>query len=76
MPIITQTLNNINLRTTCAKSINLHTITVEYSLKNVPAKAMFTLTVSEMLLSKVKSVWPPAQQGTGSERVNIYVFTP
>ena len=30
-------------------------VTIEYSLKNVPAKAMFTLTVSEMLLSKVKS---------------------
>ena len=51
-------------------------VTVEYSLKNVPAKAMFTLTVSEMLLSKVKSVLSPAQRGTGSERVNIYVFTP
>ena len=35
MPKFTQTLNINNLRTTCAKSINLHTIRklVEYSLK-------------------------------------------
>ena len=35
MPIITQTLNINNLRTTSAKSINLHTIRklIEYSLK-------------------------------------------
>ena len=39
MPIITQTLNINNLRTTSAKSINLHTSRnlVEYSLKNVEA---------------------------------------
>ena len=38
MPIITQTLNINNLRTTGARSINLHTIRklVEYSLKNFP----------------------------------------
>ena len=40
MPIITQTLNINNLRTTSAKSINLHTIRklVEYSLKNISGK--------------------------------------
>ena len=36
-PIITQTLNISNLRTTSGNSINLHTIRkfVEYSLKNL-----------------------------------------
>ena len=58
MPIITQTLNFNNLRTTSAKSINLHTVRklVEYSLNNVLAKAMFTLTVFEILLSEGRSV--------------------
>ena len=73
MPIITQTLNISNLRSTNAKSINLHTIKnlVEYSLKNVVAKAMFTLTVFEILLSEGRSVLSPAQRGTGSERINV-----
>ena len=73
MPIITQTLNINNLRTTSAKSINLRTITklVEYSLKNVAAKAMFTLTVFEILLSEGRSVLSSAQRGTGSERVHV-----
>ena len=58
MPIITQTLNFNNLRTASAKSINLHNIKnlVEYSLKNVRAKAMFTLNVFEILLSEGRSV--------------------
>ena len=58
MPIITQTLNINNLRTASAKSINLHNIKnlVEYFLKNVHAKAMFTLTVFEILLSEGRSV--------------------
>ena len=49
MPIITQTLNINNLKTTSAEPINLHTIRklVEYSLKNV-AEAIFTLTVFEI----------------------------
>ena len=40
MPIITQTLNINNVRTTFAKSTNLHTIRklVKYSLKNVLGK--------------------------------------
>ena len=73
MPIITQTLNINNLRTTSAKSINLHTIRklVEYSLKNVAAKAMFTLSVFEILLSEGRSVLSPAQRSTGSETVNV-----
>ena len=54
MPIITQTLNMNDLRTTSAKSNNLHTIRklIEYSLKTVLVKAMFTLTVFEILLSE------------------------
>ena len=73
MPIITQTLNINNLRTTSGKSINLHTIRklVEYSLKNVAAKAMFTLSVFEILLSEGRSVLSPAQRSTGSETVNV-----
>ena len=73
MPVITQTLNINNLRATSAKSINLHTIRklVKYSLKNVPANVMFTLTAFEILLSEGRSVLPPVQRGTGSERVNV-----
>ena len=73
MPIITQTLNINNLRTKSAMSINLHTTRklVEYSLENVAAKAMFTLTVFEILLSEGRSVLSPTQRGTGSERVNV-----
>ena len=73
MPIITQTLNINNLRITSAKSINLHTIRklVEYSFKNVAAKASFTLTVFEILLSEGRSVFSPAQRGTGSEKANV-----
>ena len=72
MPIIPQTLNINNLRTTSAKSINLHTIgkLIEYSLNNASIKAMFSPTVFEILLSKCRSVLSPAQQVTGSERVN------
>ena len=56
IPIITLTLNMNNMRTTSAKSINLHTIRklVEYSLKNVLAKTIFT--VLEILLSEGRSV--------------------
>ena len=62
MPIITQTLIINNLRTTSAKSVNLNFIRklVEYSFKNVLAKAMFILTVFEIL----------PQRSTGSERIN------
>ena len=59
------------MRTTSAKS--LHTIRklVEYYLKNVAAKAMFTLTIFEILLSEGRSVLSLAQRGTGSKRVNV-----
>ena len=57
MPIITQALNINNMRTTSAKSINLHTIRkLEYSLQKSSAKAMFTLTAFEILLSEGRSV--------------------
>ena len=53
MPIFPQPLKINNLRTISAKSINLHTIRklIRYSLKNV-IKAIFTKTVSEILLFK------------------------
>ena len=43
---------------------------IEYSLKNVLVRAMFTLTAFEIFLSKGRLVLSPAQRGTGSERVN------
>ena len=63
-PIIPQTLNINNLRTTIAKSVNL-----QYSLKDVRVKAVFTVTVFEILLFEGRSVLSPDQQGTGSKRV-------
>ena len=53
--IISQTLNINNYRTTSAKSINLDIIRklIEYSLKNVLVKAIFSLPVSEILLQEV-----------------------
>ena len=52
MPIIPQTLNINNLRTTSAKSINLQKIRklIENYLKNVRVKTVFTLTLLEILL--------------------------
>ena len=75
MSIITQTLNINNLRTTSANSISLHNIKdcVEYSLKNVVAKALFVLTILEILLSKGRSVLWPAQRRTGSKGVKVSV---
>ena len=75
MPIVPQTLNINNLRTTSAKAINLHTIRklVEYSLNNLLVKAIFTLTVFEILLSEGRSVLSPAERGTGSKRVKVSV---
>ena len=72
MPVILQTLNTNNSRTTTAKSINLHTIRklIEYSLKNIVMKIVFTPTVFEILMSECRSVLSPAQRGTGSEMVN------
>ena len=72
MPIIAQNLKINNLRNASAKSISLHTNRelIQYSLKNVPLKAMFTLPVFEILLSEGRPVLSPAQRGTGSESVN------
>ena len=76
MPIILQTLNN-NLRTTSAKSINLYTIRklIEYSLKHVSVKAMFTFF--EVFLFEGRSVLSSTQRGTGSARAKIsnWVFS-
>ena len=76
MPIIPQTLNIYNSRTTRAKSVNLHTIRklIEYSLKILAIEATFIPTVFEILMSKGRSVISPSQRGTGSERVNNFFF--
>ena len=71
MPIITQNLIINNLRTTSAKSTNLHTMKnlVGYSLKGVVAKAMFILTVLEILLLESRSVLWRTQWSTGRKTV-------
>ena len=75
IPIIPTSLNINNWITTSAKSINLHIIRklIEYFLKNICVKAMFTLTVFEILLFKGRSLLTPAQRGTRSKRVQILV---
>ena len=68
------TLNINNYRTTSEKSINLDVIRklIEYSLKMFFfVKAIFTLTVFEILLFKGRLVLSPTQRVTGSERVNV-----
>ena len=73
MPIITQTSNINNLRTASAKSIKLNTIRklAEFFLENIVARSMLIFTVFKILLSEGRLILPPAQQGTGSERVNV-----
>ena len=74
MPIIQETLNINNLRTTRAKSINLHTIRklIEYYLKNVLVKAgNIDFTRFRDIAVEGSSVSSPAQRGPGSERVNL-----
>ena len=75
MPIITQTLNIKNLRTTSVKSVILNTNRnlVKYSLKNFLEKAIFILIFLETLLSEVRSVLRPSQRDTGSKRVKVSV---
>ena len=75
MPTIPQTLKINNSRTTRPKSINLHTIRnlIEYSLKKVPIKAMFSPTVFEILMSEGRSVLWLTQQSTGSERAVMLI---
>ena len=74
-PIIPQTLNINNLRAASAKSIKMHTIKklIKYSLKFFSVKAVFTVTVFEILLFEGRSVLSPAQRGTGSEKVKVSV---
>ena len=69
MPIIPQTLSIKNLRTTNAKSMNMHVLRklIEYYLKNLLLKAMFTIAVFDIFLLKDRSVVSPAQQCTGNE---------
>ena len=64
MPIIPQTLNINNLRTTSAKSINLQKIRklIENSLKNVRVKTVFTLTLLEILLFEGRLVLSLSQR--------------
>ena len=73
MPMIPQTLNINNLRTTNAnaKYANLNAIRklMKYSLKHSFVKAMFTLTVFEILLFVGRTVLSPAQWSVKSERV-------
>ena len=61
------------MRATSTNSVKLHTITklVEYSLKDVVGKAMFSLTVLEILLSEGGSVLFPTQRHTWSKRVKV-----
>ena len=77
MPIIPQTLNINKLRTTNAKSINLQIIRklIEYPSKNVPVRAMFTLSVFEILLFVRRTVLPPAQQVQGTKGLMIDIIS-
>ena len=76
MPIIPQTFNINNSRTTGAKSINLHTIRklIEYSLSKIWIKEILTPTVFEILISEGRLVLSPAQRCTGSKRVKHSCF--
>ena len=46
---------------------------IEYHLKNLLVKEIFTLIAFEILLLKVWSVLPPAQRDTRNERVKYSV---
>ena len=71
--VILQTLNITNLRSTGAKSINLHAVRklIECSLRNCRLKALFAFTVFEILLSKCWSVLSLNRCDTGSKRVKV-----
>ena len=75
IPIIPQTLNINNQRTTSAKSVNLQIIRklIEYSLKKVHVKAMFSFSVFEILLFQCRLLLSTALRGTRSERVKFSV---
>ena len=69
MPIITQTLNINNLRTTSAKSINVDTIRklVEYCLKNLMARVTLFLSFWRYCSLKVGLYCDPPSAAQGEE---------
>ena len=73
--ITPQTLNMRKQRTTSAASINLDISRkfTKYSLENILIKAVFIVTVFEILLFERRSVFAPAQRGAEGERVNFSV---
>ena len=73
MLIFPQALNINNLRSTGTKSIKFQTIKkfVECSSKIFSIKAMFALTVFEILLLKCRLVLSPAQENFWSQRVQV-----
>ena len=75
IPIIPQILNIKNYKTTSVKSMNLDIIRQlkEYPLKIVFVKAMFTLTIFNIILFEGRSILWPAQRVTGNERVNYFL---
>ena len=73
IPVFLQTLNINNWRTTSTKSINLHFIIKLVFKEGFFVKAIFTLTVFEILLFEGRSVLALAQWRTGSKRNKIPV---
>ena len=75
MLMFPQALNINNLRSTGTKSIKFETIKkfVECSSKIFSIKAMFALTVFEILLLKCRLVLSPAQENFWSQRVQVSV---
>ena len=74
IPISQQLLNINNLRTTSARSLNLHTIRklIEYSFQNM-VKEMVAYTFFKILLTECRSIFWPAEEGTESERAKFLV---
>ena len=74
--IILQTLNINDFRTISGKSINLDIIRklIEYSLKKISMKKMFTLIFIKIALFKCSSVLSPAHWVTQSERAKYSVY--
>ena len=69
-PVIPQTLNINNLRTTSAKSIKLHTIRkfIKHSLKNARIK-VFTVTAFEILLFEEGRYYHPPNRVQGAKEL-------
>ena len=75
MPIITQTLNINNLRTTSANSINLHTVKlVEYSLKIVWQRRCLLLPFSRYYCPKVGWYCDPPSGTQGAKGLTKLVW--